>query len=122
MNGEISDGGHALLTSRVFNTECTSVFLQTDTKESKPKSLAVFVQCKSDSSSTWSCEVSFELRLQKQKADGPPYTEEYTALFEPNSSNWGYDPFISWDELMDPENCYVKDDSIVIEVKLAVLK
>ncbi|ELU07571.1 hypothetical protein CAPTEDRAFT_219914 [Capitella teleta] len=93
-----------------------SVFLRTN--YSRPKSLAVFVKCKSDSSSTWSCKVSYELRLLKQKADGPSYTKMSTRIFEPNKSSWGYDPFISWDQLMDPENGYVKDDSIVIEVKL----
>ncbi|ELU02464.1 hypothetical protein CAPTEDRAFT_220776 [Capitella teleta] len=45
-----------------------------DTKESKPESLCVGVQCKSDSSLAWSCKVSHEQRLLKQKANGPPYT------------------------------------------------
>lgn len=44
----------------------------------------------------------------------------YKGIFFPfpfysKEDDWGFAHFISWDDLMEPENCFVKDDSITVE-------
>lgn len=51
----------------------------------------------------------------------PPCSEEMGPTMNPLLSNyskeddWGFTHFISWKDLTNPENCFVKDDSITIE-------
>ncbi|XP_072029469.1 ubiquitin carboxyl-terminal hydrolase 7-like isoform X3 [Amphiura filiformis] len=82
------------------------------------KSLGFFLQSNADSDSqAWSCQASAELRLRNQK-DGPDHVKRIQHLFYCKENDWGFSHFISWNDLMDPEKGYVKDDSIILEVQV----
>lgn len=71
------------------------------------------------SSDDWSMVATFSVKLvrsenlgkQPQHAIGP-------VIFDSNNTGWGYDSFIEWDRLMDPENGYVTNDESIFKVKI----
>ncbi|XP_022103325.1 ubiquitin carboxyl-terminal hydrolase 7-like [Acanthaster planci] len=82
------------------------------------KTLGFFLQCNAESESqTWSCQASAELRLLNQR-DGMDYSKRITHLFYSKENDWGFSNFIAMSDLLDPEKGYMKDDSIVLEVKV----
>ncbi|XP_072027752.1 ubiquitin carboxyl-terminal hydrolase 7-like [Amphiura filiformis] len=83
------------------------------------KSLGFYLECNADSDSkAWSCQASAQFRLRNQK-DGPDIVKEARRhRFYCKENDWGYPTFISWNEMMDPEKGYVKDNSILLEVKV----
>ncbi|KAK6643307.1 Ubiquitin carboxyl-terminal hydrolase 7 [Polyplax serrata] len=75
------------------------------------RSLGFFLQCNGESeSSTWSCYASAELRLLSQKED------EISHLFYCKENDWGFSHFIAWQDVLEPEKGYIKDDTIILEV------
>ncbi|XP_034483566.1 ubiquitin carboxyl-terminal hydrolase 7-like [Drosophila innubila] len=82
------------------------------------RALGVFLQCNADSRDTsWSCHAIAKLNLVCYKPNAKPYTRtEIDRLFNFNDNDYGYGSFITWVNLMDPDNCYVHNDSITIEV------
>ncbi|ELT89456.1 hypothetical protein CAPTEDRAFT_149911 [Capitella teleta] len=83
------------------------------------KSLGFFLQSNADSeSSSWSCNAIAELRILSQKPDGKPFTRKIQHLFFTKENDWGFSHFISWNDLLDPERGYIKDDSVTLEVNV----
>lgn len=90
------------------------------THERQPsRSLGFFLQCNGDSeSSTWSCNATAELRLIPQNGD-EPLTRKIQHVFYSKENDWGFSHFAAWNDILDPEKGYVKDDSIILEVWVA---
>lgn len=81
------------------------------------RSLGFFLQCNGDSdSSTWSCNATAELRLIPQSEDGELLTRKIQHAFYSKENDWGFSHFAAWNDILDPEKGYVKDDSIILEV------
>ncbi|XP_015785155.1 ubiquitin carboxyl-terminal hydrolase 7 [Tetranychus urticae] len=84
------------------------------------KSLGFFLQCNGDSdSSTWSCNATAELRLLNQNEDGEPLTRKIQHVFYSKENDWGFSHFAAWNDILDPEKGYCKEDSIILEVWVA---
>ncbi|XP_053607291.1 ubiquitin carboxyl-terminal hydrolase 7 isoform X3 [Plodia interpunctella] len=81
------------------------------------KSLGFFLQCNGESeSSSWSCYAMAELRLISHKPDTEPFYRKIQHLFYSKENDWGFSHFMSWNDALDPEKGYIKDDSITLEV------
>ncbi|XP_015511048.2 uncharacterized protein LOC107217876 [Neodiprion lecontei] len=81
------------------------------------KSLGFFLECnRENDSSTWSCYASIEFRLLPHKKNQKALTGRTEHLFCRMDYDWGYRDFIYWEDLLDKEQGYIKNDSIVLEV------
>lgn len=45
---------------------------------------------------------------------------EIQHLFYSKENDWGFSHFMSWQDMLDPEKGFIKDDSITLEVSLRV--
>ncbi|KAJ2946169.1 hypothetical protein O0L34_g5103 [Tuta absoluta] len=94
---------------------------QTTTQDRQQhKALGVFIQCNGDSdTSGWSCYGVGELKLLCHKIDGGHnMCRKLHHMYHGKEDDWGFAHFISFKELMNPENGFVKDDSITIEAHI----
>ena len=83
------------------------------------KNLGFFLHCHSHISHlTWSCQASVELRVVSHKKND--FTKTFSHLFCAKNSFKGFSKFMSWDDLVDPENGFVKDDTVTFEAKVAI--
>ncbi|XP_013784489.1 ubiquitin carboxyl-terminal hydrolase 7-like [Limulus polyphemus] len=81
------------------------------------KSVGFFLQCNGESeSSTWSCNASAELRLISQKDGVEHFTRKIQHLFYSKENDWGFSHFMAWNDVLDPEKGFIKDDTIILEV------
>ncbi|XP_034830302.1 ubiquitin carboxyl-terminal hydrolase 7-like [Maniola hyperantus] len=80
------------------------------------KALGVFIQCNGDNEiSGWSCYGLGELKLISFKPDGEHLCRNIHHMYHCKENDWGFAHFISWDELVDPNNGFVCNDSLTIE-------
>lgn len=42
-------------------------------------------------------------------------------LFYSKENDWGFSHFMSWNDVLDSEKGYIKDDSIVLEVSVYII-
>lgn len=83
----------------------------------RQKSLGFFLQCNADSdSASWSCHANAELRILNARPDTEPFCRKIQHLFYCKENDWGFSHFLSWNELLDPEKGYVRDDRVTLEV------
>ncbi|GBP91321.1 Ubiquitin carboxyl-terminal hydrolase 7 [Eumeta japonica] len=83
------------------------------------KALGVFLQCNGDSeTSGWSCYGLGEIRLLSHKQEGEHVIKKIHHMYHSKEDDWGYAHFVSWNDLMDPENGFVKDDSVTLEARV----
>ncbi|XP_050346295.1 ubiquitin carboxyl-terminal hydrolase 7-like isoform X1 [Nymphalis io] len=89
----------------------------TTTPDRQPqKALGIFLQCNGDCDSPgWSCYGLGELKLLSHKPDGEHLCRKLHHMYHCKEDDWGFAHFISWKNLIDPDNGFVKDDSITIE-------
>lgn len=81
------------------------------------RSLGFFLQCNGESESTsWSCNAVAELRILSVREGQDPFTRKIQHLFYSKENDWGFSHFLSWNDVLDPEKGYIKDDSITLEV------
>jgi len=86
------------------------------------RSLGFFLQCNGESeSSTWSCYANAELRLiaQREGEGIQTFNRKIQHLFYCKENDWGFSHFLAWNDVLDPEKGYIKDDSIILEVHVA---
>ncbi|KAK5641318.1 hypothetical protein RI129_009865 [Pyrocoelia pectoralis] len=81
------------------------------------RSLGFFLQCNGESeSSSWSCYAVAELRLLSVRADVESFTRKIQHLFYSKENDWGFSHFMAWNEVLDVEKGYIRDDTITLEV------
>ncbi|VEN46233.1 unnamed protein product [Callosobruchus maculatus] len=83
------------------------------------KSLGFFLQCNGESeSSSWSCYAVAELRLLSVRPDVEHFNRKIHHLFYSKENDWGFSHFMTWNDVLDPEKGYIKDDAITLEVQV----
>lgn len=83
--------------------------------------LGFFLQCNAESESTrWSVCAVAELRLVHQTDPEKNFIKKIQHLFYLKENDWGFSPFITMKEILDPEKGFynAKNDSITLEVWL----
>ena len=88
------------------------------TQERQPqRSLGFFLQCNGESeSSSWSCYAVAELRLLACKEGQEPFSRKIQHLFYSKENDWGFSHFMTWQDVLDPDKGYIKNDTITLEV------
>jgi ubiquitin carboxyl-terminal hydrolase 7 len=66
--------------------------------------------------SSWTCQASAELRLISQKAGVPNFTRKTTHNYSAKENDWGYSCFMTWADILDESQGYIKDDKVILEV------
>ncbi|KAJ8938767.1 hypothetical protein NQ318_009122 [Aromia moschata] len=83
------------------------------------RALGFFLQCNGESeSSSWSCYAMAELRLLSVKPNVENFSRKIQHLFYSKENDWGFSHFMAWNEVLDPEKGYIKDDAITLEVQV----
>ncbi|EDV95916.1 ubiquitin carboxyl-terminal hydrolase 7 [Drosophila grimshawi] len=82
--------------------------------------LGFFLQCNGENnSSSWSCYAKAELRLKCHKLDAPAARKRpIKHIFCAKANDFGYMNFISMSELLNPDNHFMDNGSITLEVDL----
>ncbi|XP_043483984.1 ubiquitin carboxyl-terminal hydrolase 7-like isoform X2 [Leptopilina heterotoma] len=62
----------------------------------------------------------FKMRLLSQEAGNKFIEKEVNHLFNNKENDWGFRQFLKWEELLNPDKGYIKDDSITVEVDLEI--
>ncbi|XP_018913775.1 ubiquitin carboxyl-terminal hydrolase 7 isoform X2 [Bemisia tabaci] len=92
----------------------------TQMHEKNQKSLGFFLQCNGESENTsWSCFAAAELKILPQKEGVEPISRKIQHLFFSKENDWGFSHFMVWNDMLDPDKGYIKDDSITLEVHVA---
>ncbi|XP_065225865.1 ubiquitin carboxyl-terminal hydrolase 7 [Planococcus citri] len=82
---------------------------------SSSKSLGFFLQCNGESeSSSWSCFANAQLIILSQKEGVEEFSRKIQHLFYSKENDWGFSHFMSWNDVMNPERGYIKDDTIIL--------
>lgn len=82
------------------------------------KSLGYFLQCNGESeSSAWSCNASAELRMYNHKEDNY-FKRNIDHIFYSKENDWGFSIYMAWNDVLDPERGFIKDDTVTFEVKV----
>lgn len=83
----------------------------------RSKQLGIYLHCHNDDPQRWSCKVDYSLilfsRLDKTKDNSVGLTYTFG-----NRASFGCSQFISYRELVDEKNGYIKDDQIVLGVEM----
>ncbi len=113
--------------SRLSPTPCTvrnlpwKILAMSKQINNKEFVLGFFLQCNADSESTrWSVCAAAELRLLHLTDPSKNLIKKIQHLFYLKENDWGFSPFITMKELMDPEKGFYNSqtDSITLEVWL----
>ena len=81
------------------------------------RSLGFFLQCNGESeSASWSCNAIAELRLLSVKEGQENFSRKIHHLFYSKENDWGFSHFMAWNDVLDPEKGYIKEDTITLEV------
>ncbi|XP_071172820.1 E3 ubiquitin-protein ligase TRIM45-like [Mytilus edulis] len=92
------------------------IFAMPRTDENRKKTLGVFLHCNGENSSkSWSCKAKATIRILKHD-ESQPYQRKIQHVFCSKENDWGYSNFISWKDLMEPNNGYVNDNKIRLEI------
>ncbi|VDK46939.1 unnamed protein product [Cylicostephanus goldi] len=84
------------------------------------KALGFFLQCNGDSEAVaWNCVASASLKVLCQVDGFEDHSRRITHTFYPKENDWGYSQFLTCDHLMNPENGFIKDDTIRLVVHVS---
>ena len=84
-------------------------------QDTTKKKLDFFIYCQNG---TLSCKATAELKLLSQNG-GTPISTKITHIFSPKEPIYRFPDFLCWSDILNPENGWIKDDFIIIEVTLS---
>lgn len=88
-------------------------------KKGTQKCLGFFLQCCPDAySDSWSCQAAAELRLISQKQGIPNFTRKTNHVYTAKENDWGYSCFMTWADILDESQGYIKEDKVILEVSV----
>lgn len=94
-----------------------SLFVEPNLKRDRSKHLGLYLHCHNDDPVKWSCKVDCKLILFSNVSESQNCFDEFVNVFDKKVS-FGYSHFISYRELTDEKNGYIKDDKIVLGAEL----
>ena len=87
--------------------------------DANSRCLGFYLYCESDDSIEWSCKVNYKLLLFNNLPWKRDNELQATKTFKKSVSEfWGYPNFISYAELIDERNGYIRNDKVVLGVQL----
>ena len=99
-----------------------SLFLDSP-KKCGPKCMGFYLSCsKKQYTDSWAVEVEAELRIINYKDSSQTLKRKISPLFYSHRRYHGYRDFIQWTELTDPENGFIRNDTVTFEIEVIVNK
>lgn len=91
------------------------MIMQRQGNDRSQRSLGFFLQCNAESDSQWSCYANAELIMVSQKEGVENFVRKIQHTFYVKENDWGFSHFTSWNDVIDPEKGYIKDDTIILQ-------
>ncbi len=114
-------GNHKIIlspTAQVRNLPWTIMIKLNESEDNETNlSMSVLVMCDFNSNSNWWCKTEISLNLLSSNSN-LNYRRSFEHCFDRNQCVKGFDPFILWHTLTDPQNGYIEDNKIVLEVTM----
>ncbi|KRY29191.1 putative aspartate aminotransferase, cytoplasmic [Trichinella spiralis] len=87
-------------------------------KKGTQKCLGFFLQCCPDSYAeySWSCQAAAELKIKALKSHASDFVRKTNHNYSVKENDWGYSCFMTWADVMDESQGYLKDECIQLEV------
>uniref|UniRef100_A0A914HZ66 MATH domain-containing protein n=1 Tax=Globodera rostochiensis TaxID=31243 RepID=A0A914HZ66_GLORO len=90
--------------------------------DSAQKWLSFFLQCNAENTDyNWSCAGSITLRIVSQKKGKKDRTRKISRhIFQATDNDWGFSQFMTFEELMDPDNGWydAKNDTVILSAEV----
>ncbi|WKX96437.1 hypothetical protein Q1695_012688 [Nippostrongylus brasiliensis] len=82
------------------------------------KCMGFFLQCCPDNtySDAWTCQSVAEMRLIAQKQGVQNFVRKTTHVYSAKENDWGYSCFMTWADVLDESQGYIKDDRVTLEI------
>ncbi|VDK42338.1 unnamed protein product [Anisakis simplex] len=81
------------------------------------RAFGFFLQCNGEAEAiSWSCTASAVLTVLAQKPGVENHVRRINHTFYQKENDWGYSQFLPCETLLNPDNGYIKDDTIKLEV------
>lgn len=85
----------------------------------KIKQLGFFLRCCEDKESTsWSCNANADLRLLSVVKGQKPFIRKIDHKFSFEEIDWGFTSYMKWEDVMNPEKGFIKNDTITVDVHM----
>ncbi|CAJ0920178.1 unnamed protein product, partial [Mesorhabditis belari] len=91
---------------------------QHTTGKKTQKCLAFFLQCcpANTYNDKWTCQAIAEMRLLAQKRGNQNFVRKTTHIYNSKENDWGYSCFMTWAEIIDESQGYIKNGSVIVEI------
>ncbi|KAF8356289.1 math-33 [Pristionchus pacificus] len=83
------------------------------------KALGFFLQCNGGDigeGATWNCVASASLHVLSKRPGVEPHVRRITHTFYPKENDWGYSSFMHCEQLANPMNGFIENDTITLAV------
>ncbi|KIH65454.1 MATH domain protein [Ancylostoma duodenale] len=64
----------------------------------------------------WTCQSVAEMRLIAQKPGVQNFVRKTTHVYSAKENDWGYSCFMTWADVLDESQGYIKDDRVTLEI------
>ncbi|VDM43307.1 unnamed protein product, partial [Toxocara canis] len=86
-------------------------------RRTNARAFGFFLQCNGEAEAiSWSCTASAVLIVLAQKSGIENHVRRINHTFYQKENDWGYSQFLPCETLLNPENGFIKDDTIKLEV------
>ncbi|GMS85182.1 hypothetical protein PENTCL1PPCAC_7357, partial [Pristionchus entomophagus] len=84
------------------------------------KCMGFFLQCCPDNtfSDQWSCHAVAEMRLLSEKQTVQNFVRKTTHVYTAKENDWGYSCFMTWADVLDENQGYIKNDRVTLEISV----
>ncbi|CAB3405510.1 unnamed protein product [Caenorhabditis bovis] len=87
-------------------------------QKKQQKCMGFFLQCSPEKaySDTWSVHAIADMRMLSHDKNIPHFARRTTHTYTAKENDWGYSCFMTWADILDKNQGYIKDDTVVLEI------
>ncbi|EGT44443.1 CBN-PQN-87 protein [Caenorhabditis brenneri] len=87
-------------------------------QKKQQKCMGFFLQCAPEKaySDAWSVHAIADMRMISYKPNVPHFARRTTHTYTSKENDWGYSCFMTWADIIDEAQGYIRDDTVVLEI------
>ncbi|CCO25665.1 MATH domain-containing protein [Caenorhabditis elegans] len=87
-------------------------------QKKQQKCMGFFLQCAPERaySDQWSVHAIADMRMISYKPNVPHFARRTTHTYTSKENDWGYSCFMTWADIIDEAQGYIRDDTVVLEI------
>ncbi|ULU07701.1 hypothetical protein L3Y34_019008 [Caenorhabditis briggsae] len=87
-------------------------------QKKQQKCMGFFLQCAPERaySDQWSVHAVADMRMISYKPNVPHFARRTTHTYTSKENDWGYSCFMTWADIIDEGQGYIRDDTVVLEI------